>query len=110
VDQDADSRCSYRGIYKFSRDANTGMTLLDRVLSAEHHDVLDRADAFATETLAPRSQKIENSREFPRDVVEGTADSAVTSSRTAWRSNGSPRRTARSPRPSRVTPSRRSRY
>jgi alkylation response protein AidB-like acyl-CoA dehydrogenase len=46
------------------------MTLLDRALSEEHHDVLDRADAFVEETLAPRSQEIEDSREFPRDVVE----------------------------------------
>ena len=53
------------------------MTLLDRALSAEHYDVLDRADAFVEETLAPRSQEIEDSREFPRDVVEAAGEAGL---------------------------------
>jgi butyryl-CoA dehydrogenase len=53
------------------------MTLLDRALSAEHHDVLDRADAFTTETLAPRTEAIERTREFPRDVIEAAGDAGL---------------------------------
>ena len=53
------------------------MTLLERALSEEHHDVLDRAETFATETLAPRAEEIENTREFPRDVVEAAGDAGL---------------------------------
>ena len=53
------------------------MTLLERALSAEHRDVLDRAEAFATETLAPRAEQIEDTREFPRDVVEAAGDAGL---------------------------------
>ncbi|WP_148414041.1 acyl-CoA dehydrogenase family protein [Haloferax sp. KTX1] len=53
------------------------MTLLERALSEEHHDVLDRAESFATESLAPRAEEIERSREFPRDVVEAAGDAGL---------------------------------
>ena len=53
------------------------MTLLDRALSEEHRDVLDRADAFVEETLAPRTEAIERTREFPRDVVEAAGDAGL---------------------------------
>ena len=53
------------------------MTLLERALSEEHHDVLDRAETFATETLAPRAAEIEQSREFPRDVVEAAGEAGM---------------------------------
>lgn len=53
------------------------MTLLERALSEEHHDVLDRAETFTTETLAPRAEEIEKTREFPRDVVEAAGDAGL---------------------------------
>ncbi|MGQ4555371.1 acyl-CoA dehydrogenase family protein [Halobellus sp. GM3] len=53
------------------------MTLLERALSEEHHDVLDRAESFATDTLAPRAESIERTREFPRDVVEAAGDAGL---------------------------------
>ena len=53
------------------------MTLLDRALSEEHYDVLDRADSFVEETLAPRTEEIERTREFPRDVVEAAGDAGL---------------------------------
>ncbi|ELZ88689.1 acyl-CoA dehydrogenase family protein [Haloferax sulfurifontis] len=53
------------------------MTLLERALSEEHHDVLDRAETFATESVAPRAEEIERSREFPRDVVEAAGDAGL---------------------------------
>ncbi|WP_049986039.1 acyl-CoA dehydrogenase family protein [Halobellus rufus] len=53
------------------------MTLLERALEAEHRDVLDRAETFATETLAPRAEEIEDTREFPRDVVEAAGDAGL---------------------------------
>ncbi|MDQ2056212.1 acyl-CoA dehydrogenase family protein [Halobellus sp. H-GB7] len=53
------------------------MTLLERALSKEHHDVLDRAETFTTETLAPRAEEIEKTREFPRDVVEAAGDAGL---------------------------------
>ncbi|MFB6093109.1 MAG: acyl-CoA dehydrogenase family protein [Haloquadratum sp.] len=53
------------------------MTLLERALSEEHHDVLDRAETFATETVAPRAEEIEATREFPRDVVEAAGDAGL---------------------------------
>ena len=53
------------------------MTLLDRALSEEHYDVLDRADTFVAETLAPRTEEIERTREFPRDVIEAAGDAGL---------------------------------
>jgi len=53
------------------------MTLLDRALSEEHYDVLDRAETFVTETVAPRAEEIESTREFPRDVVEAAGDAGL---------------------------------
>ncbi|MFC7128014.1 acyl-CoA dehydrogenase family protein [Haloferax chudinovii] len=53
------------------------MTLLERALSEEHHDVLDRAESFATESLAPRAEEIERTRAFPRDVVEAAGDAGL---------------------------------
>ncbi|RLM53831.1 acyl-CoA dehydrogenase [Halobellus sp. Atlit-31R] len=53
------------------------MTLLERALTAEHHDVLERAETFATETLGPRAEEIERTREFPRDVVEAAGEAGL---------------------------------
>jgi alkylation response protein AidB-like acyl-CoA dehydrogenase len=53
------------------------MTLLERALSDEHHDVLDRADRFATDEVAPRAEEIERSRAFPRDLVEAAGDAGL---------------------------------
>ncbi|MFC6874248.1 acyl-CoA dehydrogenase family protein [Halobellus marinus] len=53
------------------------MTLLDRALSEEHRDVLDRAEEFATEIVGPRAEDIEDTREFPRDVVEAAGDAGL---------------------------------
>ncbi|MFC7203266.1 acyl-CoA dehydrogenase family protein [Haloferax namakaokahaiae] len=53
------------------------MSLLDRALSEEHTDVLDRADSFATETLSHRAEEIERTREFPRDVVERAGEAGL---------------------------------
>ncbi|WP_410767444.1 acyl-CoA dehydrogenase family protein [Haloferax sp. DFSO60] len=53
------------------------MSLLDRALSEEHYDVLDRAESFATESLAPRAEEIERTREFPRDVIERAGDAGL---------------------------------
>lgn len=53
------------------------MTLLERALTDEHRDVRERADRFATETVAPRAEAIERSREFPRDVIEAAGDAGL---------------------------------
>ncbi|MFB6353201.1 MAG: acyl-CoA dehydrogenase family protein, partial [Halobacteriales archaeon] len=50
------------------------MGLIDRVLTDDHRDLRERADAFAEEVVAPRAEAIESSDEFPRDVLEAAGD------------------------------------
>ena len=50
------------------------MKLIDSVLSDEHRAVRERAADFADEVVAPRAQEIEDSDEFPRDVMEAAGD------------------------------------
>lgn len=46
------------------------MPLIESALSAEHREIRDRAREFATEVVAPQSEEIEATDEFPRDVME----------------------------------------
>ncbi|WP_435064418.1 acyl-CoA dehydrogenase family protein [Halobaculum sp. EA56] len=46
------------------------MHLIESALSDTHREVLDRADAFASEVVAPRAAEIEAADEFPRNVIE----------------------------------------
>jgi alkylation response protein AidB-like acyl-CoA dehydrogenase len=46
------------------------MYLIESALSENHRAVRDRADAFATDVVAPRAEEIEETDEFPRDVIE----------------------------------------
>ncbi|QHS17718.1 acyl-CoA dehydrogenase [haloarchaeon 3A1-DGR] len=50
------------------------MSLIESALSEEHREFRDRADAFATEVVAPRAEEIEETDEFPRDVLAEAGD------------------------------------
>ncbi|MDS0300529.1 acyl-CoA dehydrogenase family protein [Halogeometricum sp. S1BR25-6] len=50
------------------------MHLIESALSESHRTVRDRADAFAEEVVAPRAEEIEETDEFPRDVVEAAGE------------------------------------
>lgn len=53
------------------------MSLVDRALTAEHRDIYDRADTFATDVVAPRADEIERDDEFPRDVMEAAGEQGL---------------------------------
>lgn len=46
------------------------MGLIENALSDEQRAIQEKADAFATEVVAPRAEEIERNDEFPRDVME----------------------------------------
>jgi alkylation response protein AidB-like acyl-CoA dehydrogenase len=50
------------------------MHLIEAALSESHRTVRDRADAFVEEVVAPRADEIEETDEFPRDVVEAAGE------------------------------------
>ncbi|WP_430506268.1 acyl-CoA dehydrogenase family protein [Haloparvum sp. PAK95] len=50
------------------------MTLIEQSLSAEQRAVRERAEAFATDVVAERAEAIEETGEFPRDVIEEAGD------------------------------------
>ncbi|MDS0295531.1 acyl-CoA dehydrogenase family protein [Halogeometricum luteum] len=50
------------------------MHLIEAALSESHRTVRDRADAFVEEVVAPRAEEIEETDEFPRDVVEAAGE------------------------------------
>jgi len=50
------------------------MTLIEQSLSAEQRAVRERAEAFATEVVAKRAEAVEETRDFPRDVIEEAGD------------------------------------
>jgi butyryl-CoA dehydrogenase len=50
------------------------MALIESALSAENREVRDQAAEFATEVVAPRAEEIEETDEFPRDVMEAAGD------------------------------------
>ncbi|MDY6765547.1 MAG: acyl-CoA dehydrogenase family protein [Halobacteria archaeon] len=46
------------------------MGLIDSILSEENREVLQRADEFSEEVVAPRTEEVEEEDEFPRDIME----------------------------------------
>ena len=50
------------------------MSLVERALTAEHREIRETAEEFATEVVAPRAEEIEANDEFPRDVMEAAGD------------------------------------
>jgi alkylation response protein AidB-like acyl-CoA dehydrogenase len=46
------------------------MDLIEAALDDEHREIRDRADEFATDVVRPRADDIEQTDEFPRDVME----------------------------------------
>ncbi len=50
------------------------MTLIEGALSETHQEVRDRADEFASDVVAPRANEIEETDDFPRDVVDAAGD------------------------------------
>ena len=50
------------------------MSLVERALTAEHREIRETAEAFATEVVAPRANEIEDTDEFPRDVMEAAGE------------------------------------
>lgn len=50
------------------------MSLVDRILTDEHHEYRCRADEFVAEELAPRTEEIEREDAFARDVIEVAGD------------------------------------
>jgi alkylation response protein AidB-like acyl-CoA dehydrogenase len=50
------------------------MHLIEGALTESHRDVRERADRFAREDVAPRTEEIESSDAFPRDLIETAGD------------------------------------
>lgn len=50
------------------------MSLVDRVLTAEHREIYEQAEQFATDVVASRAEEIEETDEFPRDVMEAAGE------------------------------------
>lgn len=50
------------------------MSLVERALAAEHREIQEKAEEFATEVVAPRADEIEANDEFPRDVMEAAGE------------------------------------
>ena len=53
------------------------MSLIDAALTDEHRDFAARADAFASDVVAPRADEIEAADEFPRDVMEAAGEAGL---------------------------------
>lgn len=56
---------------------DTSASLIESSLSEEHREIRDRADEFASEVVAPRAEEIEETDEFPRDVMEAAGDAGL---------------------------------
>lgn len=50
------------------------MGLIDAALTDEHRALAERADAFCDDVVAPQAQSIEETDEFPRDVMEAAGE------------------------------------
>jgi alkylation response protein AidB-like acyl-CoA dehydrogenase len=50
------------------------MDLIEAALDDEHREIRDRADEFATDVVRPRADDIEQTDEFPRDVMEAAGE------------------------------------
>jgi alkylation response protein AidB-like acyl-CoA dehydrogenase len=50
------------------------MGLIDGALTDEHRALAERVDAFCEEVVAPAAEAIEDSDEFPRDVMEAAGE------------------------------------
>jgi alkylation response protein AidB-like acyl-CoA dehydrogenase len=50
------------------------MDLIEAALGDEHREIRDRADEFATDVVRPRADDIEQTDEFPRDVMEAAGE------------------------------------
>lgn len=53
------------------------MDLIEATLTDEHRAIREAADEFATNVVRPRAEEIEETDEFPRDVMEAAGDAGL---------------------------------
>ena len=53
------------------------MDLIEATLTDEHRAIRETAEAFATDVVSPRAEEIEETDEFPRDVMEAAGEAGL---------------------------------